>query len=235
MFIYFDLETIPSQQDWIKTDIALHLEERINNLKAPGNYKKEEAIDKWHTIEAAKLRQSADEEYKRCALDGGRGEIISVAWAVNDSPVDSVIRGPEDDAISERELLAQFFDALGDSQQMRGAQWIGHNILGFDLPFLYKRCVILGYRPAIRFPVGAKPWGDSVFDTMIRWAGMGGRIKQDDLCKMLGLPGKPEGIDGSTVYSHWLNGDIDLIDAYNRSDVETVRAMHHKMTFKELL
>jgi len=236
MRIFFDMETIPGQSDWIRADLTEDLERQIAELKPPGNYKKAESIEAWINAETAKLRASSDDAYRRCALDGGRGEIISIAWTVNDEPAQCLCRGPEMDAISEDALISEFFDRLtgGVSERLSGAQWVGHNIAEFDLPFLYKRCVVNKIRPPAYVPFDAKPWDRAIYDTMKQWAGKN-RISQDKLCRILGLPGKPEGMDGSKVYDAWLNSDMDLIEAYNIADVEAVRAIYNRMTFLEAL
>lgn len=236
MRIFFDLETIPGQAPWVQTEIALEIEKAIAGLKAPRNYKSAEAIEKFLKIEEAKLHDDAAERYHRCGLDGGRGEIISIAWAIDDQPVQAISRGPEDDAATEASLLSYFFEAIGgdDVERLAGAQWVGHNVLGFDLPFLWKRCVVLAMLPPPYFPHNAKPWDKGVFDTMLEWAGHGGRISQDNLCKALSLPTK-ESMTGADVYPAWLNGDVDMIAEYNRQDVETVRRIYKRLTFKEQL
>lgn len=233
MIIYFDFETIPGQAEWVRSHVYDKIEDQIQKLKPPGNYKKQESIDAWLTMEAQKLRSSADETYRRFALDGGYGEIISIAWAENDDEPEVICRGPEDDAMSERELITTWFDAVVKNRPNRlsGAQWIGHNHVGFDFPFLYKRCVVNRIIPPYYMPFGVKPWDDRLYDTMLKWAD-GGRISQDNLCQILGLPGKPDEIDGSKVYDTWLNGDMELIMDYNQADVRAVQAIHRRMTFK---
>ena len=108
--------------------------------------------------------------------------------------------------------------------------WIGHNIRNFDLPFLYKRSVILGIKPPIDVPFSSGPSSKQVFDTMTEWAGWNKYISQDALCRLLGLPVK-EGMTGADVYQYWQDGRYPEILEYNKRDVETVRAIHRRMTF----
>ena len=234
MIIYFDLETIPGQDEWIKSHVFDAIEDKIQKLKPPGNYKKQESIDQWLTFEAQKLRASADETYRKFALDGGLGEIISIAWAENDEPVRVLCRGPEDSEMSEAEMIAAFFSDIVKNapNRLSGAQWVGHNHAGFDMPFLYKRCVVNRILPPYYMPFDAKPWDERIYDTMLRWSGSRDWVSQDKLCQILGLPGKPEGVDGSKVYDFWLSGDIDIIKDYNVDDVNKVRQIHQRMTFK---
>ena len=63
-------------------------------------------------------------------------------------------------------------DLVGDSQgRYPRLTWIGHNVIGFDLLFLKQRCWINNIRPPFIIPADAKHGGDSVFDTMVEFAG----------------------------------------------------------------
>ena len=47
----------------------------------------------------------------------------------------------------------------------------------------------------------------------------GSKVKLDEVSKILGLTGKPEGVDGSRVEEMVLNGQIDEVARYCESDV----------------
>ena len=47
----------------------------------------------------------------------------------------------------------------------------------------------------------------------------GGKVKLDEVSKLLGLTGKPEGIDGSRVEEMVLAGQIEEVARYCESDV----------------
>jgi predicted PolB exonuclease-like 3'-5' exonuclease len=47
----------------------------------------------------------------------------------------------------------------------------------------------------------------------------GGKVKLDELSRVMGLPGKPNGIDGSLVESYYNAGRIQEIADYCKSDV----------------
>jgi predicted PolB exonuclease-like 3'-5' exonuclease len=47
----------------------------------------------------------------------------------------------------------------------------------------------------------------------------GGKVKLDEVANILGLPGKPEGIDGSRVEEMVLAGQIEEVARYCESDV----------------
>ena len=233
MNIYLDIETIPGQDESIATAIMADVENEIKNLKPPGNYKKQETIDAWLAEENSKLVASFDDRFRKCSFDGGRGEIVSISFAIDDHSAFSKCR---DKGTDEDELLAEFWDTLMiDTAANKHARysdkvWIGHNIRAFDLPFLYKRCVINGIRPPLDVPFSSGPSDKRVFDTMTAWAGWGQRISQDALCDALKLPMKNI-MTGADIYDYWLAKRFTEIGEYNQCDVETVRAIHKRMTF----
>jgi len=59
----------------------------------------------------------------------------------------------------------------------------------------------------------------------------GAKVKLDEICKILGLTGKPDGVDGSRVEEMVLDGQIEEVARYCESDVlNTYRVRLH--TFK---
>jgi DNA polymerase elongation subunit (family B) len=67
----------------------------------------------------------------------------------------------------EAEVLMNFFSDLTDIG--RGVL-VGHNIIGFDLPFMWKRCMVLGIKPPAWFPRNPSKYSsEMVRDTMLLW------------------------------------------------------------------
>ena len=58
--LYLDIETIPSQEPWVRDFI-------IDGIKPPGNIKKQESIDKWYE---EKLDDAIEQAMSKTALDG---------------------------------------------------------------------------------------------------------------------------------------------------------------------
>ena len=52
-----------------------------------------------------------------------------------------------------------------------------------------------------------------------RRSNYGGKVKLDELSRIMGLPGKPDGIDGSQVEAYFNAGRIQEIADYCKSDV----------------
>ena len=233
---YFDAETVPDQSDGA-------YEEFYDAIEAPAQMKKPETIADWHAgngkYAGAKLN-AAEEAWRKTGLSGTRGELVCMSFALDDRDVINVGRTLEE---TEASLLVNYFDALNneidaaaeeygvDPKYAKVSKWIGHNITGFDLRFLWNRCVINNVRPPIAIPYKAKPWDDNVFDTMVEWAGLTGKDKsQDAICKAMGYDGKGD-IDGSKVWEYIKAGRYQEIFDYCDSDVEKVRLMHRRMTF----
>lgn len=230
MHITLDLETIPTQAEGA-------LEAIRQTVRPPGSYSKPESVQKWMDENAS---AEAEKQWRRTALDGGQGEVISVAFAVDDdAPL--VYARHHEGTKSEADLLREVYAVLTMEIQASNATpdsvtWCGHNVAGFDLPFLYKRSAVLGVRPSVNLRHDCPPWHPNVADVMFMWAGRTGTISLDALCRALGVPSpKAEGMDGSKVYDRWKAGDTDAITRYNVLDVEAARECFKRMTFVDKL
>ena len=212
-FLYFDLETIPSQDEALIEDFK-------RNVKAPAGYKKPESIDKW----LAENRDSAAiEALAKTSFDGAYGHICTIAWAKNNSEI-AVEHAKSIE--EERGVIQAFFNEF---DAYHSETLVGHNITGFDIGFLRKRAIVLGVEmpdPA-SLPRDPKPWDRTILDTMSAWAGGTNRISMDNLCKVLGIEGK-QGFDGSMVAEAWAKGDHDTIAEYCKDDVWRTREIHKR-------
>lgn len=231
---FFDMETIPDQGPGA-------FERYLNQVKPPGNIKKQESIDNW-MLENAEAK--AEEDYLKTGLNGLRGEICSIAFAVEDRSIIGITRGIGE-VVTEADLLNEFWDTLlrevrdeasnKDAAQWARLEWIGHNVIDFDLRFLKQRSIVNGIKPAFLVPADARHGGDWVFDTMKEWCGQYGSnryVKQDELCEVLGIQSNLDtGTDGSQVWDMFKAGEFRLIADYNRLDVWKVREMYRRMTF----
>ena len=220
---FLDIETLPAQpEDEAKAIIA-------ETIKAPATMKKQETIDDWHNGAGkyAGVKDAAiDAEYRKGSFEGAKGQICSIAYAIEDQDVIVDATGTGDD----RELLVNFFRSLDLQLKDRPPFFIGHNIGAFDLKFLFHRAVILGIKPPFELPFSGRH-NQHFFDNMQAWAGFGGRISQDNLCKALGIEGKPDDIDGSKVLDVYKAGGIKRIAEYNADDVTKARMIYKRLTF----
>jgi uncharacterized protein YprB with RNaseH-like and TPR domain len=210
-FVYFDLETIPCQDE-------AHLETLRQQVKAPGTYKKPESIQKWLDDNR---EDAAREAMAKTSFDGAYGHICTISWAKNGGDIKCA---QAKSVADERDILSAFLDDLDD---YHSETLVGHNIVGFDIPFIRKRAVALGVRMPHSIPRDPKPWDKSINDTMVMWAGSGSRISMNNLCGVLGIKGK-DGFDGSMVAAAFAAGDFDRIAEYCRDDVWRTREIHKR-------
>ena len=220
MNVFIDLETIPGQRPGIREELAAA-------ITHPGNMSKPETIAKWEAEDKPNLVETA---YARAGLNGSTGEVWCIAWAVDDEPVECLSR--DSLASGETDLLHSFHRALNALTTPRERpRFVGHYISGFDLRFLWQRSVVCQIRPARCIPFDAKPWGDEIFDTMVRWSGARDKISQDNLCRTLGLPVK-DGMDGSMVWDMVQRGEYVNVAEYCKGDVQRVREIYRRMQFQ---
>ena len=212
-FVYFDIETIPSQSPEL-------LAEYEKNVTPPASCKKPESIEKW--LEENRASAAAD-ALAKTSFDGGRGHVCSIAWAINNGTIHSAHMDKLD---AERLVIQSFFDALDAYHRQT---LVGHYISGFDIPFLKKRAICLGVALPDRqsFPRDPKPWGNDIFDTMTAWAGARDRVSMNELCSIFGIEGKGD-FDGSQVADAWLAGEHAKITEYCRDDVRRTREIHQR-------
>lgn len=210
-YVYLDVETVPVQDPEAVFDIR-------SQIKPPANLKKQESIDAWF---AEHGEQAGADLVAKTSFDGARGHVCTIAWAVNDGPVASCHASSVGD---EAGIITAMFSQL---PMYKSVIFVGHNIAGFDLPFLRKRAIILGVTLAQQFPRDVKSWDKNIHDTMTMWAGHRDTISMDNLCKALGIPGK-SGMDGSQVAQAWTDRRHDEIEQYCRDDVERTRLIHQK-------
>jgi hypothetical protein len=244
MNTYLDIETIPGQgfyeellkeakedfkapSDLTKTKACADLGFSGNDAKYTS---KDDAIAQWVAKFAdEKAPEVAEHNWRRTALDGAKGEVISIAWAIEDGPVVAVYRKLGD---SETDMLAKFFRELAFQLNSRNPFFIGQFIAGFDLKFIFHRAVILGVKPPFDLPFNGRH-DQQFYDTQQAWAGFKGRMSQDNMCKALGIEGKPGDISGANVWDHVRDGDIKRVVEYNIDDVNKVRQLHKRLTFQQ--
>jgi hypothetical protein len=217
-YIYHDIETIPTQDEKIRAQIA-------ENIKPPANYSKAETIAKW---EAESKPAAVLEAIHKTGLNAGLGHVICIGFcAITGDPNPLII----DDIRDEASLIRESFSEIEKLRNRMGALTIvGHNWIGFDYRFITQRSIILGVQLPAWWPRDPKPWSQEVHDTMLMWAGARDTIGMDRLCGYLGIEGKgDDGMDGSVVANRWEAKDFLTIAEYCGGDVIRTRNMHQKI------
>jgi len=215
MILTFDLETLPTNDPAI-------IEELAKGIKPPATHKKQETIDAW----MIENKESALKELvAKTSFDGALGRIACIAWSIDDEPV--FASGAE---YTELEAIKVFYDFI--NMECHDVTFCGHNLAGFDLPFLKHRSIIHGIKPpkSLLQAMNAKPWDSCIVDTMLMWNSSRDKYaSMDKLCKALGIQGK-EGFDGSMVAETWPIDPQKVIE-YCRDDVRRTRAIYKRINF----
>jgi len=217
--IYLDIETIPGQQSWLADEIRA-------SLSAPSNYKDPDKIQ-------AYIDEAFEAALDKTVFDGAYAHIVCISVAIDDAePISFYSETPQ----TEKEMLAEFMSFINQPMHKSGftdnKRIIGHNVQGFDIPMLRKRCTILGVPVSSFIPLESKPWDGNPYDTMMKWDSRN-FCSLDKLLKAFGL-GEKGDTNGSMVYQMWKNGKHEEIKKYCEEDVIKVRKLYKKMTFEDL-
>ncbi|MDO8444363.1 MAG: ribonuclease H-like domain-containing protein [bacterium] len=207
MNLYLDIETLPAVGGDMEVIKKFWEEQKAKSAKN-GAYSK-------------KVESDFDSFFRNTSFQGEFGRILCICYAVDDGEVESL-------AGDEKEILQKFWGIAKDADT-----FIGHNIMEFDLRFIYKRSIINNVRPSrdLNF---ARYRSNPIFDTMKEWEKWGAQgVSLHKLTIALGLASpKEEGIDGSKVYDFYLAGKTDEIIKYCKRDVDATRNVYKRMTFQ---
>lgn len=243
--ITIDIETLPDLRPGAR---ERYIEDARENVKVPAGATKETlAADlgitdkdeikftarttldaRWIAeVGPSQAEPAGDAEWRKTSFSGLSGQLLMIGIAIDDE-APFVLTG------DESETLGEFRRVLGDvqaAQNMGLPTFVGHNLIDFDLPFIFHRSVMLGVAPHITFPVAPSRYSERIYDTMTKWAGFNGRVKLDLLAQALDVGGKGE-IDGSMVYDYYAAGRINELIEYCKNDVAMTREVHKRMTFQ---
>lgn len=225
-----DIETIPLPD--YRERIGPHLERtmRLGNMRQEQQQRYLEDI-------------AAEEErcYQLGGLSAATGRVLCIGIHVGPIPgldIQGAQLG-ESEAVfgidqngaeqEEKETLTAFLNFMNgfdpDTDEI-----VGHNIIGFDLPFIFQRCLAHG--------LSARPLVDlgefkvrGVFDTMHRWwLGAKRTVSLDDIAWALGLESsKTAEVEGSKVFDLYTAGRLAAIREYNLNDVRLTRKVYERM------
>ena len=186
---------------------------------------------------------AAEEErvYQLGSLNATSGRILSIAVHVGSVPgftlegitdsknehafgIDE--RGNEQDEVQAlKDFLALMSDFDPECDLL-----VGHNIINFDLPFIFQRCLVnnITVKPLVdlsEFRVAG------VYDTMRNWwLGGRNRVALDDIAWALGIESSKTGeVEGSKVFDLYQAGRLAEIREYNLNDVRVTRKVYERM------
>ncbi len=220
--IFLDIETLPVKEElWREVQPELR-EDFVSRSK-----------------KSDPIGQNREEAHRRTALSGEFGRILCIGL-VREGPAGEEARVIGWDERGKRfhedeaEILRELWNFLRDFDVTRDLL-IGHNILDFDLRFIYQRSVVQRVKPSVE--LSFRRYSSSpIFDTMQEWAKWSRQemISLDRLALVLGLPtSKSAEISGDKVFDRFRAGKHQLIRDYCMADVELTRKVYRRLSFAE--
>lgn len=218
--LFLDIETIPA-------DECCHEKLKLLYDKKRAKKGKKEECEDSSDFEQFLLGTS---------FDGSFGRILCIAYAIDDNPVKYLSNDGD-----EAKMLKDFWDLVESiSIPARNPQWpdygvqfIGHNVMDFDLRFIYQRSIINKVKPAYNLNF-ARYKDYPIYDTMKEWTKWSmNSVGLEHLAFALDVPTPKDGIDGSQVFDFYKAGKVKEICEYCMRDVEATRAVYKRMTFND--
>jgi len=215
-FMAVDIETAPTVDKGV-------METLYKKLSPPKNYKDEEKIKEYMTD---KLMETVD----KTALNPLWGSIISIAIATNASTDVKYADGETSEYDIVSWAVKEMTSFMSSTSFNEGHMLTGHNVIEFDLPFIFKRAALLDVPTDGLISPSTKPWhvAERVYDTMLKWGKPFPRLKE--LAGQMGLLRGDEDDDtGADALQAWKDGDMERVATHNRNDAEVSLRLAYKM------
>jgi hypothetical protein len=213
MNLFIDIETLPTENPFVLDRIR-------KSITAPSQYKKPESIAQWmaDNLEAETVLAAS-----KTALDGTWGRIACIGWAIDDGPVMVTQYGTEADTLDCWATdLQEYVRQSDDPRWYTRLNWVGHNLINFDLRFLWQRSRVLNIK--LDFPLPVEKFSKNVYDTMVEWCGYGKYVKQTDLELAFGIE-RDDKITGAEVAT----ASPFEIAQHCQEDVRCLREIYRRM------
>lgn len=183
--------------------------------------------------------EMSDEDLQKLSLQAEYGRILCIGLIVADVDGIEALRGifgwgkgASSPHLDEAEMLQGFWKLLSGFSTKRDLI-VGHNIMEFDLPFIYKRSRILKVKPSLKLSF-AQYKSSPIYDTMREWSMWNLNEQSISLSRLadlleLGI-NKTEGIDGSKIYQEYQKGNHQKIADYCMRNVEITKAVYERIS-----
>lgn len=246
--LVFDLETGPNTLEHIQSLADLPppplppgefdpASVKIGNLKdATKIAEKIEAARAAHQLFVDQFESSVgqaaqafwDDLIEKAPLNPIHGRILAIGFCDSLENVHTLAVGSIQDDDAEADLIEDFWQWYNKTRA-GGHQLIGHNIFGFDIPFLIRRSWLLGVDvPSTvmdsnyRYPSHTFVDTRSVWDCGSKWSGNGVPSSLDAIGRAMGEGGKPDGMTGADFWKLFYTkekANVEKALAYLRNDV----------------
>jgi hypothetical protein len=220
--IFLDIETLPPVESFREK-----LEREMYAEHGPGELGPSEA----------EIDVEVEKRFRDFALRGEWGRLLCVGLVIEE---DGVVRhcgvvgrdrGTRRFHLDEARTLRSFWHLVTGFREGQDL-FIGHNLLDFDLLFLYKRSCIHGIRPSVNL-LFRRYQSQPVFDTMWEWTKWHQKISLHELAQVLGIPSpKESGVDGLGIYDLYQQGRHEEIAQYCMLDVKCAREVFYRLQYE---
>lgn len=213
--LFIDVETVGIEPDW---------ESLVKNRKEL-SFQFENYFDWFQKRFPEDADKPISQMYvNRAALvpEFGRIACVSVAFVTDKGET----RMQSFSDFDEKKLLTDVQKLLRKISEL-GFFLCGHNVKGFDIPYLAKRMIMNGILPPKILPGhDTKPWEVKAFDTKEFWqyGGYGSIASLELMCVCLGVESsKTMEVTGNKVHeAFWVKKDIEGIVKYCEKDVSVL-------------
>jgi predicted PolB exonuclease-like 3'-5' exonuclease len=188
--------------------------------------------EKFIRAEDVELRdaESSDIYFQKASLTAEWGRIVCISVGQ--------IKFDEDDVpfmqkksfygSDEKELLVDFVNFMSQVFfKAPGIKLVGHNIKGFDLPYIIKKSILYSLElPRQLHLHKVKPWENCLIDTYEVWkAGGWSSAALAHLCLLLGIKNPKDDMNAGEVGAAFYAGRIEEIKNYCEEDIEAAGSL----------
>lgn len=233
--LFLDIETAASHENY---------QEFLNSLSANsqmGDWWSEKCM--FIRKDRPELENKTDEEIYniQAALFPEWGRIVCISMGQikfdeDSNPVD--FRARSFYGTDEKDILTEFLQVLtAVFFKAPGVKLVGHNIKGFDIPYICKKAMMNGIQlPTSLHMQKVKPWENCLLDTADIWkfGGWNG-AKLGVVCEVLGIPSPKEQMEGGQVSSEFYKGNIQHIMEYCERDVKATANVLLRLSNMDIL
>ncbi len=172
---------------------------------------------------AAQIAEKQAEFISGAALSATTSRVLAIGFKVEDGDT-QILTNDSDDDEGEIEILESFIGFVGT---IKPYQLVGHNVKGFDIPYIIRRCWLHG----ISVPVFAwtKKYSDTVIDTYEVWSAgqWQAKGKLNEIAKFFGFEEKTGTGD---QFAQWFRGgEKERAIEYLQRDIELAENVARKM------
>jgi hypothetical protein len=211
--------------------------------RAPKLLQRDFRLNKMRAEQLARYTEDASAEAERVyqlgSLAATSGRVISIAVQVAPLPEFAAQGGQPREYVfgidetgreeSEADALRGFVRLMANFDRETD-EIVGHNLINFDLPFLFQRCLVNGVKVPPFVNLGEYSV-KGVFDTLRRWScGDRRATSLDDIAWAIGFTSsKTDEVEGSKVFDLYQAGRLVEIREYNLNDVRLTRKLYERM------